>query len=333
LKAALPPELTEAGRADLLTMDAMGVLRGRIDRNTHELKGKEAGARSFIVSVLPIGSGPSGGARGAFVVIRDETDRIALADATARLAHLQDLVIRVLGHDVKTPIAVIQGYAELAGMRLKGALDEKGSEEVRRHMDHILEAVTTSQIILANARAISRLAAGPGAKVEFGALDITRMARQAVAVMQPLAHAKGVGISVEAGPNIFARAPKGFESVFMNLLSNGVKYTPPGGSVDLTLRLEDGWAIIRVADTGPGIDPDQRAKLFKRFERLDADQGKIEGQGLGLSIVASFVDLVGGRVRFEERKDGRPGSVFVVEMLASEANAPALATSSSQAGS
>lgn len=330
---ALPAECQEKAAADLLTMSAMGVVRGRIDRNTHEIRGPNPTSRSFMVSLVPVGEGDRGGVRGALVMVRDETDRIALADATARLANLQDLVIRILGHDVKTPIAVIQGYAELAQMRLQGAVDEKGSGEVRRHLEHILEAVTTSQIILSNARAISRLAAGPGAKVEFGALDITRMARQAATTMQPLAHAKGVTLSVDAAPDIYARAPKGFESVFMNLLSNAVKYTPPGGEVDLALRMEDGRAVVRVSDTGPGIDPDQRDRLFAKFERLDADAGKIEGQGLGLSIVASFVDLVGGHVRVEERADGRPGAVFTVEVLASEGNPAPAATSSSPAGS
>lgn len=332
LLEALPTELREK-EAELLTMSIMGVLRGRIDHNTHQIKGEGPTDRSFTVSVLPVGEGEGGAARGALIMVRDETSRIALADATARLANLQDLVIRVMGHDVKTPIAVIQGYAELARGRTEGGMDAKDAEEVRRYMEKVLEAVTSSQLILANARAISRLSSGPGTGVAFEDLDLSRMARQAGEIMGPLAASKGIHLRVEAAPGLFARAPKGFESVFTNLLSNAVKYTPPGGSVDLTLALEDGRAVTRVSDTGPGIPPESRAKLFSKFERLDADKGKIEGQGLGLSIVGSFVDLVGGHVRVEDRADGKSGAVFVVELLARQAPQPAGPTSSSRAGS
>jgi signal transduction histidine kinase len=329
---SLPPDIREES-GELLTMSVMGVLRGRIDQNTHEVRGVGKPGRSFSVSVLPVGGDDGGEARGALVILRDETDRIALADANARLTHLQDLVIRVLGHDVKTPLAVIQGYAELARGAASGPLDENAAQLVRRHADRILEAVTSSQLILANARAISRLSAGPGAQVAFEELDITRMARQAGEVMQPLAQSKGLTLNVDAAPGVHARAPKGFESVFMNLLSNAVKYTPPGGHVEMTLRREDGRAVVRVSDTGPGIEPENRGKLFAKFERLDADLGRIEGQGLGLSIVASFVDLVGGHVRVEDRPDGKSGALFVVELLADEGNAPPAPTSSSPTGS
>lgn len=333
LLEALPSELREK-QSELLTMSVKGVLRGRIDHNTHEIKGAGATDRSFAVSVLPVGEGEGGAARGALIMVRDETSRIALADATARLANLQDLVIRVMGHDVKTPIAVIQGYAELARSRADGEVDSKGAEEIRRYMEKVLEAVTSSQLILANARAISRLSSGPGTGVAFEDLDLTRMARQAGEIMGPLASSKGIALHVDAAVNIFGRAPKGFESVFTNLLSNAVKYTPPGGRVDLTLRLEDGRAVARVADTGPGVPPESGAQLFAKFERLDAEKGKIEGQGLGLSIVASFIDLVGGHVRVEDRPDGKSGAVFVVELLAREEAPPAKPpTSSSRAGS
>jgi signal transduction histidine kinase len=329
---ALPREVREQG-SDLLTMSVKGVLHARIDHNTHEIRGAEPTDRSFMVSVLPVGEGEAegGGARGALVMIRNETSRIALEEATRSLTDLQDLVIRVLGHDVKTPIAVIQGYAELARGAAEGPVDAKGAEAIRRYMERILEAVTSSQLILSNARAISRLSAGPGTSVSFEVLDISRMARQAGETMAPLAATRGLNLHVHVAPDVFARAPKGFESVFMNLLSNAVKYTPPGGTVDFALDVADGRAVARISDTGPGVAPESRGKLFAKFERLDAEKGKIEGQGLGLSIVASFVDLVGGDVRVEDRPDGRSGAVFVVEVLASEK--PEAPTSSSRAGS
>ncbi len=333
LADALPHELREKESSDLLTMSAMGVLRGRIDRNTHEFHSRDVSSRSFIVSVLPVGVTGAGPARGALVLLREETSRIALEDATRQMARLQDLVIRVLGHDVKTPLAVIQGYAELARSQVSGPVDEKGSAVLRNYLERILEAVTSSHLILSNARAISRLAPVSGTVVELGDVDVSRMAQQAASVMQPLAKAKGLTLRADVDPSVRVRAPKGFDSVFMNLISNAIKYTPPGGEVVLTLSVKDKRVVVRVSDTGPGIEPENREHLFARFERLDADKGGIEGQGLGLSIVSSFVDLVGGQVRVEDRPDGRSGAVFVVEMLANgEQPAPAAkdtATSSS----
>jgi signal transduction histidine kinase len=90
---------------------------------------------------------------------------------------------------------------------------------------------------------------------------------------------------------------------------------------------------LTVEDTGSGIAPEKRELLFRKFERLGAEKGPIEGQGLGLSIAAKLVELSGGRISVADRADGRPGTQFLVEIPQVAGGATVVATSLSQAGS
>jgi two-component system phosphate regulon sensor histidine kinase PhoR len=85
--------------------------------------------------------------------------------------------------------------------------------------------------------------------------------------------------------------------VFVNLIENAIKYTPPGSRVDVTAAVEDANVIVRVADNGPGVDARHRDRLFERFYRVDAGRSREKGgTGLGLSIVKNLVQSMGGTV-------------------------------------
>lgn len=96
-------------------------------------------------------------------------------------------------------------------------------------------------------------------------------------------------------------------------MSNGVKYNRPGGSVSIACApAEEGWLRISVRDTGPGLSPEQQDRLFQPFERLGAEQGSIEGTGIGLTITRHLVQLMGCRIGLASEV-GR-GSTFWVEL-------------------
>jgi signal transduction histidine kinase len=96
-----------------------------------------------------------------------------------------------------------------------------------------------------------------------------------------------------------------------NLVQNAIKFLPPGGEVTVTAEVSPLGPIIRVADNGTGIPPDQRDKIFNRFYRLDKSRN-LEGNGLGLSLVASIVRLHGFDIRVA---DASPGAIFELTCL------------------
>src|SRR5207245_711091 len=111
--------------------------------------------------------------------------------------------------------------------------------------------------------------------------------------------------------------PIRLEQIFANLLHNAANYTEPGGRIELTLEIDDHQnrpapkqAIVRIQDTGVGIQPGQLTKIFQLFARADTSYTRpTEGLGIGLSLVKSLVELHGGTVRADSEGIGR-GSVF-----------------------
>ena len=99
----------------------------------------------------------------------------------------------------------------------------------------------------------------------------------------------------------------------LNLVENAVKYTPAGGSVTLSLSREPGHALVAVADTGIGIDPDDTERIFQPFLRLDAARSReTGGSGLGLAIARSVAVAHGGRIDVDSRP--KAGSRFVLRL-------------------
>jgi signal transduction histidine kinase len=255
---------------------------------------------------------PSPGA--AVVQFIDETQRREADRAAERLRQLQDLVIRVMGHDLKAPIAVMQGNLALAKLDLgSAAMADEERAAVAARLDKANQAAAGMQVVLANARAISRLEMAPGAAPKAEALDLAQIVRDTADLLKPLAEAKGQTLVVSAPGVLRVPMPPGLESVVSNLVSNAIKYTPERGQVDVALSAHGGRAVLTVADTGPGIPEEKRGLLFKKFERLAAEQSA-GSHGLGLSIAASIVELAGGTIGAFDRPDGARGTLFRVEL-------------------
>jgi len=98
----------------------------------------------------------------------------------------------------------------------------------------------------------------------------------------------------------------------INLVDNAIKYTPPGGTVTITTRSEPGWAILEVADTGPGVKPEHRERIFERFFRADSARSRGNGTGLGLAISRWIAEAHGGDIRLTGGSAG--GSTFWVRL-------------------
>jgi len=252
--------------------------------------------------------------RGYLGIFEDISDRVAREEQTERLAVLQELVIRILGHDLKAPIAVIQGHLELAQAELtRGSLDEAKVQALQRRLRRAGEASASMLVTLANARAISRLTMGGDESAPPEAVDLARIVTETVTILRPLAEARQQVLRVEAPRELRVELPPGFESVVGNLLTNAIKYTPTGGRIDLTLRAHGGRTTLEVMDTGPGIAKEMRPRLFRKFERLQ-EELSVGSHGLGLSIAYSVVELARGTIAVHDRPDGATGALFRVEI-------------------
>jgi signal transduction histidine kinase len=147
-------------------------------------------------------------------------------------------------------------------------------------------------------------------------IDVASLAEQCAALVRPLAEARALSLTVRHdGPAPVVADPDKLREVLTNLLHNAIEYNRPAGSVDLTVARDNGTLRVEVRDTGVGIAPEARARIFERFYRADPSR-HAEGlhAGLGLAIVKGYVDLMGGSIDVESAPG--QGSTFRVELPA-----------------
>ncbi len=120
-------------------------------------------------------------------------------------------------------------------------------------------------------------------------------------------------MAVEPGGLAADGDPERVHQVLANLVANAIRHSPPGGRVSVSARRTGAGAAFEVADEGPGIAPEERARVFERFYRgPSADEERRDGAGLGLALVKELAEAMGGRVRASNGPGG--GARFVVEL-------------------
>jgi two-component system phosphate regulon sensor histidine kinase PhoR len=132
-------------------------------------------------------------------------------------------------------------------------------------------------------------------------VDLAKLMAEVSEYVRVLAEAHGVALEFKSVAPITIQGDREhLRRLLLNLVDNGIKYTPAGGRVTLTLQRDGEWAVLRVADTGIGLVPEELEPIFQRFYRAPAavDQGK-EGSGLGLCIARSIAEAHGGRMSVE----------------------------------
>jgi signal transduction histidine kinase len=151
-------------------------------------------------------------------------------------------------------------------------------------------------------------------EIAWGVMDISGLVRNAVEDAQLNAEGLQVNVRLEAEPiRPFAGDPTRMGQVLDNLLSNALKFTPPGGTIRVGVRKHGKSCLIEVADTGPGIEPDDLEHLFDRFYRTNsANRAQVQGVGLGLAITKTIVDAHGGEIAVESEPGA--GTTFTVSL-------------------
>jgi len=214
-------------------------------------------------------------------------------------------------HQLRTPFAVLQTQAS-HGLR---SADPALKDEVLGAMS---ESVRQGTRLVNQLLTLSRAEAGTQLPRPRDPVDLAGLTQRVLEEQAPLAHARDIDLGFDhpQGPvDLWAPAAMLHELV-ANLVDNALRYTPPQGTVTVSLHREEGRAILRVEDNGPGIPPEDRARVFERFCRLGT--GETPGCGLGLSIVQEVAQALGAEVRLSDPAGGQ-GLVVTVAFPAGAA--------------
>lgn len=236
---------------------------------------------------------------------REEAARKEAESANA----LKDQFLATLSHELRTPLTVIVAWSQQVMDRgLTGAALERAMSAIERNAK--LQTRLVEDLL-----DVSRIVHGK-LVLDSKRLALGEVAKAAVQMVEKRAEMKGVRLQFDPGESdleVFGD-PQRLDQVVSNLLANGIKFTPAGGSVTLSLRREGESAHIDVIDTGAGIKPEFLPHLFDRFRQEDgSSQREHGGLGLGLSIVRHLVSLHGGTVCAHSDGKGK-GATFTVTL-------------------
>ncbi len=225
--------------------------------------------------------------------------------------------LSVLSHELKAPLNAIEGYLNIMQDKQMGpnvaAYDEM--------IDRSLSRVKSMRTMIMDLLDLTHIESGKK-KRELRELDLCLVAKSAMDTMMPLAIQRDVTMQLAAddGCTYFADSDE-MVIIFNNLISNAVKYNATGGTVTCTIAQSENQVVIRVADTGIGIDEADVPKLFHEFSRIkNAKTREVTGSGLGLSIVKRLVSMYNGRIEVDS-KVGQ-GSTFSIYLPVSSSGLP-----------
>ncbi|MFJ6656960.1 sensor histidine kinase [Streptomyces sp. NPDC091377] len=261
---------------------------------------------------LPLRAGPRGGGpeveelRTAFnTMLEHIDDSLAVrAEAEQRLRRF----VADASHELRTPLMSVRGYADLFQY---AAADAPGERE--RHLARLRAEAARMGVLLDDLLLLARLdAAEAQAPLRLAETDLVELARHAADAFRAGRPDRPLTVTAGPEPVRLALDAQRLRQVLDNLLTNAAVHTPPGTEVSLAVAVADGAALVRVADTGPGIPAADRERVFDRFYRVDQARSRDRGgSGLGLSVASSLVRAHGGTLELT----GGPGeTLFTVRL-------------------
>ena len=267
--------------------------------------------------------------RESYRELQDKNARLQEAyDRLRELDRLKSNFLATVSHELRTPLTSIIGYSEMLAEGIAGELVGEQLEFVKT----IHEKGEQLLQLIMSLLDLSKLESGTMA-MKKGLARIAPILNDVNTTLTPTARKKGVALVVEVPdlPHDLRADAERLRQVFINLVDNALKFTPGGGSVTMTARLVegggddddgDGMALlaparqeieVRVADTGMGIPPRERSRVFDPFYQVDSSSTReFGGTGLGLSIVKRLVEAHQGSIRIEGNEPS--GAVFIVRI-------------------
>lgn len=225
-----------------------------------------------------------------------------MADTVEEEDRLRRVFAREVAHELRTPLTILQSHIE--------AFQDGVSEPTPVALASLHDEVHRLSRIVADLEALASADAA-GFTLERRPVALRELLQEAAREWDGPLHEAGLGLELDLDDGIVADVDATrIGQVVANLLSNAAKFTPAGGFIGVELECVDGWAVIRVSDTGCGIPPEEVAMVFGRFYRGRTSRAR--GSGIGLAIVKQLVDAHGGAV--EARSQPGQGTVFTVRL-------------------
>jgi signal transduction histidine kinase/ActR/RegA family two-component response regulator len=261
---------------------------------------------------------------GTVTIVEDVSDRLASESVLRKQIEAQQLArgmaenalrakddfLSTLSHEIRTPLNAVLGWARI--LIARGEIDRALLDRAL----HVIERNATAQArMIDDMLDMARIAAGK-LRLEMQPVDVVKVVLAAVDVVMPAAHAKRVTLRTNLDPrtpNVMGDQDR-LQQVIWNLLSNALKFTEAGGSIDVRLALNGRFARIVVADSGHGISPEFLPHVFERFRQADASSSRRHGGlGVGLALVHDLIVLHGGSVLAQSEGEGK-GATFTIDL-------------------
>ncbi len=325
---ALPPSLTEDREPDSLYGVTVADGNGEVLYRSAEqyldgipgsaMLGPEFGQLAVAVSLNPATAGDlliggTGSSSAPSAVGLFSLSALLLLAAAAQLRREYRLIgarsgfVSRVSHELRTPLSQILIFTELLKL---GRL--RSDAERNRALDIIDKEVRRLIRLVENVLLFSRAAEPP--KLVLEPVDLGSVARETVDAFRPLADARRATVELAISPGTAVIAERNaLRQVLINLLDNAVKYGPAGQTVLIEAASHNGAVALAVEDQGPGIPQDQREEIWRGFTRLAEEEGAgPPGSGIGLAVVRSLVDMMGGKASVTDSATG--GSRFAIEL-------------------
>lgn len=266
-----------------------------------EIEVKEPNSKIFNVYINPIKlTNDPNRVIGVLVIIQDITD-------IRRLERMRKDFVANVSHELKTPLTSIRGFVETLK---SGAVEDK---EIRNKFLDIIDIETSRLTNLIEDLLLLSQIENSNEMTKKDIIDVNKSIEEVIQILGGLANKKGVHLIEKVNRNLpYLSGNRGwFKQMLINLIDNGIKYTPEGGTVTVTAYSTKNRLVIKISDTGIGIDEKHLSRLFERFYRVDkARSRKVGGTGLGLAIVKHIVLAFKGEISVKSKVN--KGTEFIV---------------------
>lgn len=227
-------------------------------------------------------------------------------DEAERANHSKSDFLSRMSHELRTPLNAILGFGQLLEFSVREPLQVAHVRQILHGGKHLLALI--NEVL-----DLARVESGQ-MTVSLEQVAVRPLLEECLTLVRPQSQARDIRLlEVACGDVWQVRADRTrLKQVFLNLLSNAIKYNQTAGVVSVGCVLEDESICIRISDTGPGLTPEQQARLFVPFERLDAGEHQVEGTGIGLALSKRLMTLMDGQIGVDSQVG--EGSTFWVRL-------------------